>query len=146
MQRRPRGVEHSKSCTAKLRVLHHTEAAQLRHVSARQRLRVLLATEQRVVVASAADVAAVVAAATISTDGSSGKSIACAVVAFGVDGVRLTDIVVAPPKAGEVRLKVVANAICHTDLYTLEGSDPEASSRRSSATRRARSSSRWARE
>ena len=63
---------------------------------------------------------------TIATDGGSGESIACkAVVAFGVDDVRLTDIVVAPPKAGEVRLKVVANAICHTDLYTLEGSDPE---------------------
>ena len=28
-------------------------------------------------------------------------------------------------KSGEVRLKVVSNAICHTDLYTLEGSDPE---------------------
>ena len=63
---------------------------------------------------------------TIATDGGSGEAIACkAVVAFGVDDVRLTDIVVAPPKAGEVRLKVVANAICHTDLYTLEGSDPE---------------------
>jgi len=32
---------------------------------------------------------------------------------------------VAPPRPGEVRLKVVANALCHTDLYTLEGSDPE---------------------
>ena len=26
------------------------------------------------------------------------------------------DIVVAPPKAGEVRLKVIANALCHTDI------------------------------
>ena len=25
----------------------------------------------------------------------------------------------AAPKAGEVRLKVVANALCHTDIYTL---------------------------
>jgi len=25
----------------------------------------------------------------------------------------------------QVRLKVIANALCHTDLYTLEGSDPE---------------------
>ena len=33
--------------------------------------------------------------------------------------------VVAAPKAGEVRLKVIANALCHTDIYTLEGSDPE---------------------
>ena len=24
-----------------------------------------------------------------------------------------------PPKAGEVRVKVVANALCHTDIYTL---------------------------
>ena len=29
------------------------------------------------------------------------------------------------PQAGEVRVKVVANAICHTDVYTWEGSDPE---------------------
>lgn len=31
------------------------------------------------------------------------------------------DITVDPPKAGEVRVKVVANALCHTDIYTLEG-------------------------
>lgn len=35
------------------------------------------------------------------------------------------DIIVDPPKAGEVRVKVMANALCHTDIYTLEGSDPE---------------------
>jgi hypothetical protein len=29
------------------------------------------------------------------------------------------------PKAGEVRGKVVANALCHTDIYTLDGHDPE---------------------
>ena len=34
-------------------------------------------------------------------------------------------IIVAPPKAGEVRLKVLANALCHTDLYTLSGQDAE---------------------
>eukprot|EP00049_Salpingoeca_infusionum_P009221 m.152936 g.152936 ORF g.152936 m.152936 type:complete len:396 (-) comp14275_c0_seq1:3587-4774(-) len=34
-------------------------------------------------------------------------------------------IQVAPPKANEVRLKVIANALCHTDVYTLEGQDPE---------------------
>ena len=55
-----------------------------------------------------------------------GEPISCkAAVAFGVDDLRPTDIVVAAPKAGEVRLKVVANALCHTDIYTLEGSDPE---------------------
>ena len=55
-----------------------------------------------------------------------GEPISCkAAVAFGVDDLRPTDIVVAAPKAGEVRLKVVANALCHTDIYTLDGSDPE---------------------
>lgn len=32
---------------------------------------------------------------------------------------------VAPPKAGEVRLRIFANALCHTDLYTLSGQDSE---------------------
>jgi S-(hydroxymethyl)glutathione dehydrogenase/alcohol dehydrogenase len=35
------------------------------------------------------------------------------------------EITVLPPKAGEVRLKVIANALCHTDIYTLDGHDPE---------------------
>jgi S-(hydroxymethyl)glutathione dehydrogenase/alcohol dehydrogenase len=34
-------------------------------------------------------------------------------------------IIVDPPKAGEVRVKVIANALCHTDIYTLDGQDPE---------------------
>ena len=34
-------------------------------------------------------------------------------------------ITVAPPKAYEVRLKILCNALCHTDVYTWEGSDPE---------------------
>lgn len=34
-------------------------------------------------------------------------------------------IEVAPPKAGEVRLKVVASGVCHTDAYTLDGHDAE---------------------
>jgi S-(hydroxymethyl)glutathione dehydrogenase/alcohol dehydrogenase len=28
------------------------------------------------------------------------------------------EIIVDPPKAGEVRVKVIANALCHTDIYT----------------------------
>jgi len=35
------------------------------------------------------------------------------------------EIIVMPPKTGEVRVKVIANALCHTDIYTLEGYDPE---------------------
>lgn len=38
---------------------------------------------------------------------------------------RIEMITVAPPKAGEVRLKIIANALCHTDLYTLSGQDSE---------------------
>lgn len=34
-------------------------------------------------------------------------------------------VTVAPPKAGEVRIKIFANALCHTDIYTLSGKDPE---------------------
>ena len=34
-------------------------------------------------------------------------------------------ITVDPPEAGEVRVKVITNALCHTDVYTLDGHDPE---------------------
>lgn len=37
----------------------------------------------------------------------------------------VTEVQVAPPQAGEVRLKVLSNALCHTDIYTLDGHDPE---------------------
>jgi len=32
---------------------------------------------------------------------------------------------VSPPLSGEVRIKLLATAVCHTDAYTLEGHDPE---------------------
>jgi S-(hydroxymethyl)glutathione dehydrogenase/alcohol dehydrogenase len=55
-----------------------------------------------------------------------GVAIECkAAVARGVNDLRIETITVDPPKAGEVRLKVHSNALCHTDIYTLEGSDPE---------------------
>ncbi|MAB55802.1 MAG: S-(hydroxymethyl)glutathione dehydrogenase/class III alcohol dehydrogenase [Synechococcus sp. CPC35] len=37
----------------------------------------------------------------------------------------VTEIDVAPPQAGEVLLRMVATGVCHTDAYTLSGSDPE---------------------
>jgi len=37
----------------------------------------------------------------------------------------LEKIIVDAPKAFEVRVKVIANALCHTDVYTLDGCDPE---------------------
>ncbi|KAI8474378.1 MAG: formaldehyde dehydrogenase [Monoraphidium minutum] len=37
----------------------------------------------------------------------------------------VTKVIVAPPGPGEVRIKIVATALCHTDAYTLDGLDPE---------------------
>ncbi|GAB1288169.1 Alcohol dehydrogenase class-3 [Apodemus speciosus] len=37
----------------------------------------------------------------------------------------IEEIEVAPPKAHEVRIKIIATAVCHTDAYTLSGADPE---------------------
>ena len=71
-----------------------------------------------------------------------GKTITCkAAVAWKAKNpLDVTDIQVAPPKAGEVRVKVsvsqclphvmlspqiISNALCHTDIYTLDGHDPE---------------------
>ncbi|WP_211275861.1 S-(hydroxymethyl)glutathione dehydrogenase/class III alcohol dehydrogenase [Thalassospira mesophila] len=35
------------------------------------------------------------------------------------------EVQVAPPKAGEVRIKLTATGVCHTDAFTLSGDDPE---------------------
>jgi hypothetical protein len=50
-----------------------------------------------------------------------GKPIKCnAMVARGPkQPLTLEEITVDPPKAGEVRVRVMANALCHTDIYTL---------------------------
>ncbi|WNG51770.1 S-(hydroxymethyl)glutathione dehydrogenase/class III alcohol dehydrogenase [Archangium minus] len=37
----------------------------------------------------------------------------------------IEEIDVAPPKKGEVLLRMVATGVCHTDAYTLSGKDPE---------------------
>lgn len=49
-----------------------------------------------------------------------------AAVAFGA-GKPLTieEITVAPPKKGEVLVRIVATGVCHTDAFTLSGDDPE---------------------
>jgi S-(hydroxymethyl)glutathione dehydrogenase/alcohol dehydrogenase len=60
-------------------------------------------------------------------EGMAGKPIKCkAMVAFAPkEDLVEEEIWVAPPKAGEVRVKVCANALCHTDVYTQSGQDPE---------------------
>lgn len=37
----------------------------------------------------------------------------------------IAEVDVAPPKAGEVLVKIIASGVCHTDAFTLSGSDPE---------------------
>lgn len=57
----------------------------------------------------------------------SNQSITClAAVAWSAKApLDVTTITVDPPKAFEVRIKILANALCHTDIYTLDGHDPE---------------------
>lgn len=38
---------------------------------------------------------------------------------------KIEEIEVAPPKAHEVRIRIVHTAVCHTDASTLGGLDPE---------------------
>lgn len=56
-----------------------------------------------------------------------GQTITCnAAVAWGAgEPLKLEKVDVAPPKAGEVRIKVIASGVCHTDAFTLSGEDPE---------------------
>ena len=37
----------------------------------------------------------------------------------------VTEVDVAPPRAGEVLVRIVATGVCHTDAFTLSGADPE---------------------
>jgi len=49
-----------------------------------------------------------------------------AAVAWGPgQPLEITEIDVAPPKAGEVLVRIVATGVCHTDAFTLSGDDPE---------------------
>lgn len=56
-----------------------------------------------------------------------GQPIECkAAVAFAPkQPLEMRTVVVAPPQAGEVRIKIKYAALCHTDAYTLGGHDPE---------------------
>src|SRR5690554_6352476 len=49
-----------------------------------------------------------------------------AAVAFGPgQPLQIVEVDVAPPKAGEVLVRIVASGVCHTDAFTLSGADPE---------------------
>ncbi|XP_048401478.1 alcohol dehydrogenase class-3 [Stegostoma tigrinum] len=59
--------------------------------------------------------------------GTEGKVIKCKAAVAWEAGKPLSieEVEVAPPKAHEVRIKITATAVCHTDAYTLSGSDSE---------------------
>ncbi|XDG04267.1 hypothetical protein ABKA04_003882 [Annulohypoxylon sp. FPYF3050] len=56
-----------------------------------------------------------------------GKTIKCKAAVAWEAGKPLSieEVEVAPPKAHEVRIKVLYTGVCHTDAYTLSGKDPE---------------------
>lgn len=56
------------------------------------------------------------------------QAIECkAAVAWGPNKpLSIETITVEPPRKGEVRIKILYTSVCHTDQYTLGGSDPEA--------------------
>ncbi|VDC04114.1 unnamed protein product [Peniophora sp. CBMAI 1063] len=56
-----------------------------------------------------------------------GKVIKCkAAVCWGAgEPLKIEEVEVAPPKAHEVRIKILYTGICHTDEYTRSGADPE---------------------
>ncbi len=55
-------------------------------------------------------------------------TISCkAAIAFGPNQpLQIRLVQVAPPKKGEVRVRIHASGVCHTDAYTLGGHDSEA--------------------
>ena len=49
-----------------------------------------------------------------------------AAVAWAVNQpLSIEEIDVMPPQKGEVRVRIVATGVCHTDAFTLSGDDPE---------------------
>ncbi|EAU84612.1 class III ADH enzyme [Coprinopsis cinerea okayama7 len=56
-----------------------------------------------------------------------GKTIKCkAAVCWGAgEPLKIEEVEVAPPRAHEVRIRILYTGICHTDEYTRSGKDPE---------------------
>lgn len=49
-----------------------------------------------------------------------------AAIAWGANQpLSIEEVDVMPPQAGEVRLRIIASGVCHTDAFTLSGEDPE---------------------
>lgn len=68
-----------------------------------------------------------------------------AAVAFKAgEPLQIVEIDVAPPKKGEVLIKITDTGVCHTDAFTLSGEDPEACSPWCWATKALASWWKWA--
>jgi S-(hydroxymethyl)glutathione dehydrogenase/alcohol dehydrogenase len=63
----------------------------------------------------------------MSTPSTAGQTIKClAAIAWEAKKpLSVEEVEVAPPGKGEIRMKVLFSGVCHTDAYTLSGSDPE---------------------
>lgn len=49
-----------------------------------------------------------------------------AAIAWGPNqALSIEEVDVMPPQAGEVRVRIIATGVCHTDAFTLSGDDPE---------------------
>ena len=49
-----------------------------------------------------------------------------AAIAWGPNqALSIEEVDVMPPQAGEVRIRIIATGVCHTDAFTLSGEDPE---------------------
>ena len=115
------GYDHSYFFIASFISEHVTFASKAIKAKAKRRAEAELAAAAKAAAAAAPPPPPAAASA------SSGKPITCsAMVAFAPkEPLRKEEVVVAAPKAGEVRVRVIANALCHTDVYTWSGQDPE---------------------
>ena len=59
-----------------------------------------------------------------STAGRPVKSRAAVAFAAG-EPLKIVEIDVAPPRKGEVLVRITHTGVCHTDAFTLSGEDPE---------------------
>lgn len=63
----------------------------------------------------------------MSSSPTAGKPINCkAAIVWGAgQELKVEDVEVAPPKAHEVRIRILHTGVCHTDEYTRSGKDSE---------------------
>ncbi len=120
------GYDHSYFFIASFIGEHVRFASQAIKAKAKKRAEAALATAAAEAAAAEAAAAAAVPPPPPSAKAASEPLTCGAMVAFAPnEPLRNEKVVVAPPRKGEVRVRVIANALCHTDVYTWSGQDPE---------------------